>query len=315
MEEIMGLFGISDLVKLNWEEESYPVPNDFLVLPLFVLLFPSLRLFLDIFVFERLAKRLLFGKKHALVNVETRDNRKKVSKFKESAFKCVYFFTAEILALSVTYNEPWFTKTRCFWVGPGNQIWPDQKTKLKLKALYMYSAGFYIYSTFALVFWETRRSDFVVSMAHHLATTILIVASYIFKFSRVGSIILALHEGSDVFLEIAKLSKYCGFEILAGVAFVTFVLSWTVLRLIYFPFWIIWSTSYEALLKLDKEKHIVDGSIHYYLFNTLLICLLICHVYWWKLMVRMLVKQIQARGKVDDDVRSDSESEDDEHED
>ncbi|TQD85620.1 hypothetical protein C1H46_028794 [Malus baccata] len=311
----MGLFGISDLVKLNWEEESYPVPNDFLVLPLFVLLFPSVRLFLDIFVFERLAKRLLFGKKHALVNVETRDNRKKVSKFKESAFKCVYFFTAEILALSVTYNEPWFTKTRCFWVGPGNQIWPDQKTKLKLKALYMYSAGFYIYSTFALVFWETRRSDFVVSMAHHLTTTILIVASYIFKFSRVGSIILALHEGSDVFLEIAKLSKYCGFEILAGVAFVTFVLSWTVLRLIYFPFWIIWSTSYEALLKLDKEKHIVDGSIYYYLFNTLLICLLICHVYWWKLMVRMLVKQIQARGKVDDDVRSDSESEDDEHED
>ncbi|XP_009337763.2 ceramide synthase 1 LOH3 [Pyrus x bretschneideri] len=315
MEEIMGLFGISDLVKLNWEEESYPVPNDFFVLPLFVLLFPSLRLVLDIFFFERLAKRLLFGKKHALVNVETRDNRKKVSKFKESAFKCVYFFTAEILALSVTYNEPWFTKTRYFWVGPGDQIWPDQKTKLKLKGLYMYSAGFYIYSTFALVFWETRRSDFVVSMAHHVATTILIVASYIFKFSRVGSIILALHEGSDVFLEIAKLSKYCGFEILAGVAFVTFVLSWTVLRLIYFPFWIIWSTSYEALLKLDKEKHIVDGSIYYYLFNTLLICLLICHVYWWKLMVQMLVKQIQARGKVDDDVRSDSEGEDDEHDD
>lgn len=311
----MGLFGISDLVKLNWEEESYPVPNDFFVLPLFVLLFPSLRLLLDIFVFERLAKRLLFGKKHALVNVETRDNRKKVSKFKESAFKCVYFFTAEILALSVSYNEPWFTKTRYFWVGPGDQIWPDQKTKLKLKGLYMYSAGFYIYSTFALVFWETRRSDFVVSMAHHVATTILIVASYIFKFSRVGSIILALHEGSDVFLEIAKLSKYCGFEMLAGVAFVSFVLSWTVLRLIYFPFWIIWSTSYEALLTLDKEKHIVDGSIYYYLFNTLLIGLLFCHIYWWKLMVRMLVKQIQARGKVDDDVRSDSEGEDDEHED
>ncbi|KAM1026351.1 hypothetical protein ACFX2C_039374 [Malus domestica] len=314
MEEMMGLSGISDLVKLNWEEESYPVPNDFFVLPLFVLLFPSLRLFLDVFVFERLAKRLLFGKKYASLNVETCDNRK-VNKFKESAFKCVYFFTAELLALYVTYDEPWFSKTRYFWVGPGNQIWPDQKTKLKLKALYMYSAGFYIYSTFALVFWETRRSDFVVSMSHHLATTILIVASYIFKFSRVGSVILALHEGSDVFLEIAKLSKYCGFEMLAGIAFVSFVLSWTVLRLIYFPFWIIWSTSYEALLTLDKEKHIVDGSIYYYLFNTLLIGLLFCHIYWWKLMVRMLVKQIQARGKVDDDVRSDSEGEDDEHED
>ncbi|VVA21372.1 Hypothetical predicted protein [Prunus dulcis] len=181
---------------------------------------------------------------------------------------------------------------------------------LKLKALYMYSAGFYIYSSFALVFWETRRSDFLVSMAHHIATTVLLVSSYIFKFSRVGSIILALHEGCDVFLEIAKLSKYCGYELMAGFAFVSFVLSWTVLRLIYFPFWIIWSTSYESLLTLDKEKHLVDGSIYYYLFNTLLLCLLICHIYWWMLMVRMLMKQIRARGKIDDDVRSDSEGED-----
>lgn len=48
----------------------------------------------------------------------------------------------------------------------------------------------------------------------------------------------------------------------------------------------------------------VDGSIYYYLFNTLLICLLICHIYWWKLMVWMLIKQIRSRGKLDDDVRS-----------
>jgi hypothetical protein len=29
----------------------------------------------------------------------------------------------------VTYNEPWFTTTRNFWVGPGDQVWPDQKIK------------------------------------------------------------------------------------------------------------------------------------------------------------------------------------------
>ncbi|XP_062026467.1 ceramide synthase 1 LOH3-like [Rosa rugosa] len=304
--------GLSDWVKYL-EEESYPVPRDFLVLPLFVLLFPTLRLFLDKFVFERLARWLIFGKGQK--KVETHDERKKITKFKESAWKCLYFFSAEALAVSITYNEPWFSKTKNFWVGPGDQVWPDQKTKLKLKALYMYSAGFYMYSSFALVFWETRRSDFWVSMAHHVATTILIVFSYTARFSRVGSIILALHEGSDVFLEIAKLSKYCGLELIASVSFVMFVLSWTVLRLIYFPFWIIWSTCYESLLNLDKEKHMVDGSIYYYLFNTLLICLLILHIYWWKLMVWMLIKQIRSWGKLDDDVRSDSEGDDDEHDD
>lgn len=47
----LGLFRTSDWVKYL-EEESYPVLRDFFVLPLFVLLFPSLRLFLDMFVFE-----------------------------------------------------------------------------------------------------------------------------------------------------------------------------------------------------------------------------------------------------------------------
>ena len=62
--------------------------------------------------------------------------------------------------------------------------------------------------------------------------------------------------------------------------------------------------SYEVVLTLDKEKHAVDGPIYYYLFNTLLYCLLVLHIYWWVLMYRMLVKQIQARGQLSDDVRS-----------
>lgn len=76
-----------------------------------------------------MARRLIFGKEHGVLDFHTDDRRKKIRKFKESAWKCVYFLSAEIFALSVTYNEPWFTDTRNFWVGPGNQIWPDQKIK------------------------------------------------------------------------------------------------------------------------------------------------------------------------------------------
>ena len=57
------------------------------------------------------------------------DSRKKINKFKESAWNFVYFLSGEVLSLSVTYNEPWFKNTRYFWVGPGDQIWPDQKIK------------------------------------------------------------------------------------------------------------------------------------------------------------------------------------------
>uniref|UniRef100_A0A5B7AAH9 Putative ASC1-like protein n=1 Tax=Davidia involucrata TaxID=16924 RepID=A0A5B7AAH9_DAVIN len=307
--------GLVEFVRsIDWGKESFPEYEDFVVLPFFVLFFPSVRYLLDRFVFEKLGRRLIFGKGQQMQLVETNERRKKIRKFKESAWKCVYFLSAEILALSVTYDEPWFTNTKCFWVGPGNQVWPDQKIKLKLKGMYMYAAGFYTYSIFALIFWETRRSDFGVSMSHHVATVILIVMSYILRFARAGSIVLALHDASDVFLEVGKMSKYSGAETLASFAFILFVLSWILLRLIYYPFWILWSTSFEVILTLDKEKHKVDGPIYYYVFNCLLFCLLVLHIYWWVLMYRMLVKQIQARGQISEDVRSDSEGED-EHED
>uniref|UniRef100_A0A2N9GSQ9 TLC domain-containing protein n=1 Tax=Fagus sylvatica TaxID=28930 RepID=A0A2N9GSQ9_FAGSY len=275
-----------------------------------------------------------------MLDVEATERIKKMRKFKESAWKCIYYLSAEIFALSVTFNEAWFTNTIYFWVGPGNQV------------LYMFGAGFYTYSIFALIFWETRRSDFGVSMSHHVATLTLIVLSYIFRFARIGSVVLAIHDASDVFLEVGKMSKYSGAERIASFAFVMFVLSWILLRLMYYPFWVLWSTrfsrssglgiirfresnmpsgiqipgnvmlrnlnarecNYEVTLTLDKEKHPVDGPIYYYVFNTLLFSLLVLHIYWWVLMYRMLVKQIQARGQISDDVRSDTESED-EHED
>lgn len=299
---------------IDWEHESYTEYKDFIALPIFAIFFPTVRFFLDRFVFEKLGRRIIFGKGMQVVENETAERRKKIRKFKESSWKCVYFLSAEILALLVTYNEPWFRNTKYFWVGPGNQVWPDQKYKLKLKGLYMYDGGFYTYSIFALIFWETRRSDFWASMGHHVATFILIVLSYKFRFARAGSMVLALHDASDVFLEVGKMSKYGGAETLASFSFVLFVLSWVLLRLIYYPFWVLWSTSYEVILTLDKEKHRVDGAIYYYIFNFFLFFLLVLNIYWWVLMYRMLVKQIQARGRVSEDVRSDSEGED-QHED
>ncbi|CAI0405168.1 unnamed protein product [Linum tenue] len=297
--------GFAELLNsIDWEHESYPAYEDYIVLPLFAFFFPTVRFFLDRFVFEKVGNRLIFGKGYQIVEDDSADRKKKIRKFKESAWKCIYFLSAEILALSVTYNEPWFTNTKNFWVGPGNQVWPDQQMKLKLKGLYMYTAGFYTYSIFALIFWETRRSDFGVSMSHHVATVILIILSYIFRFGRVGSVVLALHDASDVFLEVGKMSKYSGAEGIASFAFILFVLSWILLRLIYYPFWVLWSTSYEVVLTLDKKRHDWEGPIYYYVFNSLLYCLLVLHIYWWVLIYRMLVRQIQARGQLSDDVRS-----------
>ncbi|KAI3958412.1 hypothetical protein MKW98_011100 [Papaver atlanticum] len=291
---------------INWEKESYPVYQDFLALPFLALFFPSVRFFLDRFIFEKLARRVILGPGFQKIDIEKDDDRrKKVYKFKESAWKLVYYLSAEFLALAVTYNEPWFLNTRKFWH-------PLPKISNRL---YMYAGGFCAYSIFALMFWETRRKDFGVTMVHHVATLILIVLSYILRFGRVGSVVLALHDGSDVFLEVAKMSKYGGFDKMADAAFRLFALSWVALRILFYPLWILRSTSYEVLQMFDHDKHPVEGPIYYYVFNTLIFCLYVLHIYWWVLIYRMVEAQYKAKGRVSDDVRSDSEGEENEHED
>ncbi|KAJ7560797.1 hypothetical protein O6H91_04G146500 [Diphasiastrum complanatum] len=309
----MGIYSGVDWPR--WEAETYPELEDLAIMvPIFAALFPTIRFFLDQFVFEIVGRQLFDRKSGAsekkLIDAEKLELEKKLVKFKESGWKGIYYFSAEIFALLITYKEPWFWDTKYFWMGPGDQVWPEQKVKFKLKVLYSFAAGFYTYSIFALIFWETRRKDFGVSMSHHIASLFLIVCSYKIRFARIGSVVLAVHDASDIFMEIAKMNKYAGTPIIPDVFFVLFALSWFLLRLIYYPFWIIWSTSYESIQILKLKEHKAHGPIFYYIFNMLLIGLLVLHIYWWILIYRMLAKQIEARGKVGDDVRSDSEDED-----
>lgn len=293
--------------KIDWEFEAYPEVGDLAMVPVFVVIFPVVRFLLDRLLFERLGRWLVLSSFEGLHHNEQKHREKQHVKFKESAWKGLYFLSAALFEFTVIYKESWFTNTQKFWVGPGEQVWPDQKVKTKLKILYMYTAGFYMYSILAVLFWETRRSDFLVTAMHHVATSVLIMLSYVLRFSRIGSVVLAIHDISDVILEFSKMLRYIGYDRLPSVTFIIFLISWIVLRLIYYPIWIIWSTSYEVLLTLDKRKY-KYGPVYYYFFNTLLICLLVFNIYWWVLICRVLVKQIKSRGKVDD-VRSDSEDE------
>ncbi|KAL0716525.1 hypothetical protein Bca4012_065847 [Brassica carinata] len=301
-----------DLKILNWDwdQESYPYSSDLWVLIFFAPFFLFLRLILDRSIFEISARRVVFPRGNC---VDSNDRRKRIFKFKESAWKCICSISTEALALYITYKEPWFKDTRCFWLGPGDQM-------LKMKGLYTFVGGLNVYSLFALFFWETRRSDFKVMIVHHIVTSFLIILSYVFRFSRTGSLILAVHEITDVFLEIGKMCKYSGLESMATVSFILFFLSWTALRLVYYPLWILWGTSYESInvkLEWDKRNSMEAGlpSTMYYVFNTFLWCLQILHIYWWVLICRMFINQIRSKDKIARDVRSDSEGEDDEHQD
>ncbi|KAK7362637.1 hypothetical protein VNO77_04755 [Canavalia gladiata] len=253
------------------------------------------RFFLDRFVFRRLAIRMLTrGRAPSRI---TKEMQVKIGKCSESMWKLVYYATVEACILKITYHEPWFSNTKLYF-----KDWPNHELKSSLVIYYMSQCGFYIYSIAAILTWETRRKDFSVMFTHHIITVLLIGCSYLTSFFRIGSIILALHDASDVFMEAAKVFKYSGREFGASVCFGLFAISWLILRLIFFPFWVIKSTSIDLqdCLDLSEPFHM----LLYYTFNTLLIMLLIFHIYWWKLICAMINRQLKNRGKVGEDIRS-----------
>ncbi|KAF9599952.1 hypothetical protein IFM89_001987 [Coptis chinensis] len=284
-------------MELLWSRCSAPDPWHFLFALYFVFFFFAARFFLDNFVYKKLA--IWFSVGAALEKIDEA-KRAKIVKCSESMWKLTYYATVETFVLTIAYHEYWFRDTDQYLRG-----WPDQELKFAVKLLYMCQCGFYVYSIAALLTWETRRKDFSIMMSHHVITVFLIGYSYITSFFRIGSVILALHDASDVFLEAAKVFKYSGKELAASVFFGFFAVSWVVLRLIFFPFWVIKTTSYDFI----KILMVSDDSnrSYYYVYNTMLISLLIFHIYWWILIYSMIRKQLNNKGQVGEDIRSDSD--------
>ncbi|KAI4318396.1 hypothetical protein MLD38_032106 [Melastoma candidum] len=282
-----------------------PELRDFVVAISFAVCFIAAHWFLDKLLFRRIAIWVLgcgHGRSRVPLKVANRF-RAKIRKFSESLWKFTYYAAVEMCILWVIYHKPWLTNVKeCF------RGWPNQELELSLLLFNMCQCGFYLYSIVSLVTWETRRKDFAVMMCHHVITVILIGYSYLAGFFRLASITLALHDASDIFMEVAKLFKYSGVEIGASVFFGLFAISWVILRLIIFPFWIIRGTSYDILEVLPMSE--AYGFYTYYIFNTLLITLLVFHIYWWILIYRMIEKQLYNKGKVGEDIRSDSEEDD-----
>lgn len=281
-----------------WSQNVVPAPSRFIFAVYFAFASFGARVLLDRYVYQRLSLWLMSkGNTPLKMNKAT---KAKMAKFTESMWKLTYYATIEFTVLAITSSEPWFTDITGYFRG-----WPNQELKFSLELVYMCQCGFYVYSIAALVLWETRRKDFSVMMSHHIITVFLIGYSYLTRFFRIGSVVLAVHDASDVFLEGAKMFKYSGKELGASVAFGMFAVSWLILRLLIFPFWVIRATSVHLLDALRPSE--LYHMILYYVFNTMLLSLLVFHIYWWILIFNMIMRQLKNRGQVGEDIRSDSD--------
>uniref|UniRef100_A0A8C2FHQ4 Ceramide synthase 3b n=1 Tax=Cyprinus carpio TaxID=7962 RepID=A0A8C2FHQ4_CYPCA len=145
---------------------------------------------------------------------------------------------------------------------------------------------------------DVKRKDFKEQLVHHWATLTLLSFSWCANYIRIGTLVMLVHDTSDVLLESAKMFNYAGWETTCNSIFVVFALVFMVTRLIIFPFWLIHCT---WVYPLDQ----FEPFFGYYFFNVMLVVLLLLHMFWASLILRMVKKFLF--GKLKGDERSDEE--------
>ncbi|XP_014211823.1 ceramide synthase 6 [Copidosoma floridanum] len=223
------------------------------------------------------------------------DKPSKLTKFCESSWRCLYYTSAFLTGLYILWDKPWLWDiNHCYYGYPyhsvSNDVW----------WYYMLSMSFYWSLSFSQ-FFDVKRKDFWQMFVHHIATIVLMCFSWVGNLTRIGSLVLLVHDSADIFLEGAKVAKYANYQRLCDGLFVILTVVWIITRMGVYPFWIIYSTSVEA-------PKILPMFPAYYIFNSLLSLLLVLHAFWTYLILKIAYNAFNA-GRMEGDIRSDSSEE------
>ncbi|XP_055842170.1 ceramide synthase 6 [Episyrphus balteatus] len=212
-------------------------------------------------------------------------------KFCENSWRCLYYTYSFIFGLIVLWDKPWFWDIKNCWYG-----YPHQSIESDIWWYYMISMSFY-WSLTGTQFFDVKRKDFWQMFIHHMVTLLLMALSWVCNLHRVGSLVLVVHDCADIFLEAAKLTKYANYQKACDCIFAVFTVVWIVTRLGFYPR-IIYSSSIEAPAILPMFPA-------YYIFNGLLILLLLLHIVWTYMIVKIAIESVK-KGLMAGDIRSSS---------
>jgi len=221
----------------------------------------------------------------------TQDKPNTLRKFTESGWRFLYYLCVFIYGCQCLWDKPWLWNGNVCWYD-----YPYHHVPTDVWWYYMIELAFYWSLTFSQ-FVDIRRKDFFQMLIHHVITICLLSFSWACNLTRIGTLVLVIHDIADIPLEGAKMAKYINKQRLCDALFGFFTLTWFITRLGVYPYKIIYSTLIEA-------PQIVPMFPAYYIFNGLLIGLQILHGIWsW--MIMKLALQALAAGKLDRDYRSD----------
>lgn len=210
----------------------------------------------------------------------------RLTKFQESAWKCLLYTFLTCISTYALRNETFWRNTTEFWTGCENSLPCKYEASSEMNFAYAVDMAYYAYAIPYLLVFEEKRNDFWATFWHHVATVILIGYSFALGWTKVGLVIMILHDVCDPFLELAKIAKYANQEALTNTFFILFVMVWCWMRMVYFPFWVNWSVlfeGYEIAVGVGNKL----AFPHYQILAGLLVFLQCLQAFWTYFIVKI----------------------------
>lgn len=279
---------------LNWEK--YPVDYDILYVRFTSITAREIGLMLSMALFLTFSRYLLTKFVYDPLGCWIQLRKQDMVKFSESCWKLLLYgalwsYSCHVIILSGRHD--YFRNPCRIW----NVTFPDifdTPLPTDIQTMYFLQMAFYLHSIYGTLHMDAWRKDSIMMLFHHGITIALLYLSYCMRYHKMGSLVLFLHDVSDVFLELTKINVYMksrghGYhkwsDHLATLAFIFFTLSWAWCRLYWYPLKVIHSTNWGAYL-----YHVNKDPKMYLVLNSMLVLLQLLHIYWFYFILLTLYK-------------------------
>lgn len=214
-------------------------------------------------------------------------NKKGMKKWKDQSWQLVVhvFFTIWIVIL--LGEEDWYTGVTPWNIAGTkaaifNPCPLEHQPSLLFQMYCVCQLSVWVVTACSHVLLEERRNDYFAMYFHHLMTIFLVACMLQFNYMRIGSIVLFLHDSSDIIVDLTKMSNYLNLnddaETATTICFISMCVSWIFMRLYIFPVYVAHTAWFET--RSCDIPHLPMCQV----FLAGLVCL---HIYWFGIFLQM----------------------------
>ena len=130
-------------------------------------------------------------------------NPVKVHKFAEQGWSAAFYIASWCVGTYILLQSKWFPfDFKWIW-----ENYPFVDLSYLEKVFYLWELAYWSHMILVTLV-EEHRKDFIMMLAHHIFTCVLIGGSYAINITPMGNAILFTTDAADIFLPLAKMLKY-----------------------------------------------------------------------------------------------------------